>query len=57
MKDYIPGTEVTHKIFGRGLLTKREGTFATISFMEVGIKKVDLTTCLRQEKIWLTHFV
>ncbi len=57
MKDYIPGTEVTHKIFGRGLLTKREGNFATISFMEVGIKKVDLTTCLRQEKIWLTHFV
>ena len=57
MKDYIPGTEVTHKIFGRGLMTKREGTFATISFMEVGIKKVDLTTCLRQEKIWLTHFV
>ena len=57
MKDYIPGTEVTHKIFGRGLLTKREGTFATISFMEAGIKKVDLTTCLRQEKIWLTHFV
>ncbi len=57
MKDYIPGTEVTHKIFGRGLLTKREGNFATISFMEVGIKKIDLTTCLRQEKIWLTHFV
>ncbi len=57
MKDYIPGTEVTHKIFGRGLLTRREGTFATISFMEVGIKKVDLTTCLRQEKIWLTHFM
>ena len=57
MKDYIPGTEVTHKIFGRGLLTKREGTFAIISFIETGIKKVDLVTCLRQEKIWLTHFV
>ncbi len=57
MKDYIPGTEVTHKIFGRGLLTKREGAFATISFIETGIKKIDLATCLRQEKIWLTHFV
>ncbi len=57
MKDYIPGTEVTHKIFGRGLLTRREGAFATISFMEVGTKKIDLVTCLRQEKIWLTHFV
>ena len=57
IKDYIPGTEVTHKIFGRGLLTRREGTFATISFMEAGTKKVDLVTCLRQEKIWLTHFV
>ena len=57
MKDYIPGTEVTHKIFGRGLLTKREGTFATISFIEVGIKKIELATCLRQDKIRLTHFV
>ncbi len=57
MKDYIPGTEVTHKIFGRGLLTKREGTFATISFIEVGIKKIELATCLRQDKIQLTHFV
>ena len=57
MKDYIPGTEVTHKIFGRGLLTKREGTFATISFMEAGIKKIDLVTCLRQDKIRLTHLV
>ena len=57
IKDYIPGTEVTHKIFGRGLLTRREGTFATISFMEAGTKKIDLVTCLRQEKIWLTHFV
>ena len=57
MKDYIPGTEVTHKIFGRGLLTKREGTFATISFIEVGIKKIELATCLRQDKIRLTHLV
>lgn len=57
MKDYIPGTEVTHKIFGRGLLTKREGTFATISFIEVGIKKIELATCLRQDKIQLTHLV
>ena len=55
MKDYIPGTEVTHKIFGRGLLTRREGTFAVISFMETGTKKVDLSTCLRQKKIRLRH--
>jgi len=57
MKDYIPGTEVTHSYFGRGLLTKREGNFATISFREAGIRKVDLPTCLRQNKIRLTHFV
>ncbi len=36
---------------------QREGAFATISFIETGIKKIDLATCLRQEKIWLTHFV
>ncbi len=57
MKDYIPGTEVTHRYFGRGLLTKREGNFATIAFREAGIRKVDLPTCLRQDKIRLTHFV
>ena len=57
MKDYIPGTEVTHKIFGRGLVLKRDGNFAVISFPEKGDKKIDLTTCLRTGKIELTHFV
>ncbi len=57
MKDYIPGTEVTHKIFGWGIIRKREGKFAVISFREVGDKKIDLTTCLRMGKIELAHFV
>ncbi|MDE7261881.1 MAG: ATP-dependent helicase [Oscillospiraceae bacterium] len=57
MKDYIPGTDVTHKIFGRGMVRSRDGNFAVISFWEVGDKKLDLTTCLRMGKIELTHFV
>ena len=57
MKDYIPGTEVTHKIFGRGLLISRDANFAVISFPEKGDKKIDLVTCLRTGKIELTHFV
>lgn len=57
MKDYIPNTEVTHKLFGRGIVMSRDGDAAVISFRESGIKRVSLPICLRQEKIWLTHFV
>ena len=57
MKDYIPGTEVTHKIFGRGLVRRREGNFVVVSFLERGDKKLDLVTCLRQGKLDLTHFI
>ena len=57
MKDYIPGVEVTHKLFGRGLVTGRDGNFAVIAFRENGVKKISLPVCLKQEKIWLTHFV
>ena len=57
MKDYIPGTDVVHSHFGRGIITARDGTFAVISFRELGVKKVDLATCLRQNKIRLDHFL
>ena len=57
MKDYIPGAEVRHSYFGRGVIMRREKGVAVISFREAGVKKVDLATCLRQNKIQLTHFV
>ena len=57
MKDYIPGTEVTHRHFGRGLITSRNGNVAVIAFRELGVKKVDLPTCLRQNKIELTYLM
>ena len=57
MKDYIPETEVTHKNFGWGIIRKREGRFAVISFREVGDKKLDLAACLRMGKIALAHLV
>ena len=53
----IPGTEVTHKLFGRGIVMSRDGDVAVISFREMGVKRISLPLCLRQEKIWLTHFV
>jgi len=55
MKDYIPGTEVTHKIFGRGVVRSRDGKFAVIAFRETGDKKIELPTCLRMKKIELTY--
>ena len=57
MKDYIPGAEVTHGYFGRGVIMRREKNVAVVSFREAGVKKIDLPTCLRQDKIRLTHFV
>ena len=56
-KDYLPGVEVVHKKFGRGLLRNRTGSIATIAFREVGVKKLDLTTCLRGGQIELAHFL
>jgi len=55
MKDYIPGTEVTHKMFGQGMVRSRDGKFAVISFRELGDKKIDLAACLRMGKIGLTY--
>ena len=57
MKDYIPGAEVTHKMFGQGVVREREGKFAVISFRGSGDKKIDLSTCLRMGKLCLTCFV
>lgn len=52
-KDYIPGAWVVHKHFGAGQLESRVGSIATISFRDVGVKKLDLPTCLRQGVISL----
>lgn len=56
-KDYIPGAEVTHAKFGRGLFMSRTGNIAVISFRELGVKKVDLAACLKKDLIRLTYFV
>lgn len=55
-KDYLPGTEVVHKRFGRGLLRSRTGSIAVISFREGGVKKLDLTACLKKDLIQLYPF-
>ena len=52
-RDYVPGVEVLHRRFGRGLLQSRTGSIATVSFREGGVRKVDLPTCLRQGLIRL----
>ena len=55
MKDYIPGTEVVHGYFGRGVVTGREKQVAVIGFQDAGIKKIDLPTALRQRKLRLAR--
>lgn len=54
-QDYLPGVEVIHKTFGRGLLRERMGNIATISFRETGVKRLDLITCLKRKQIELAH--
>ena len=41
----------------RGLLQSRTGSIAVISFWDCGVKKVDLTACLKKDLIQLAHFV
>ena len=54
-KDYVPGTSVLHKAFGRGTLVQRTGNIVLIAFdrEDVEDKKMDLPTCLRQGLIKL----
>ena len=55
-KDYLPGAEVIHKRFGRGLLRDRTGSIATVAFQEAWVKKLDLATCLKRGQIQLAHW-
>ena len=47
-KDYLPGTAVVHRAFGPGVVESRAGSLAVIDFREAGVRKVDLTACLRK---------
>lgn len=46
-KEYIPGTRLSHKKFGYGILTARNGDIVTISFTDAGVKNLSLSTALR----------
>lgn len=46
-KEYIPGTRLSHKKFGDGILTARNGDIVTISFADAGVKNLSLSTALR----------
>ncbi len=50
--DYPPGTQVVHKVFGPGILQSQAGSIAVIAFQSRGVKKVDLTACLRKGLLW-----
>ena len=52
-KDYIAGTEVIHKQFGRGCVVGRTGSIAAIVFDDHGVKRIELLTCLRKGLIRL----
>lgn len=47
-----PGTRVVHKVFGPGLLQSQTGSIAVIAFRNSGVKKVDLSACLRKGLLW-----
>ena len=52
-KDYLPGTAVVHRSFGPGVVESRAGSLAVIDFGEAGVRKVELTACLRRRLIRL----
>ena len=52
-KDYIAGTEVIHKQFGRGCIVSRTGSIASIVFDNHGVKRIELLTCLHKGLIRL----
>lgn len=52
-KDYIPGTLVEHKIFGRGRLTSRAGDIVTIAFSNGEDKRFSISTAIRMGQLKL----
>ena len=52
-KDYLPGTAVVHRSFGPGVVESRAGSLAVIDFGDAGVRKVELTACLRRRLIRL----
>ena len=53
-KEYIPGTRISHKKFGDGILTARTGDIVTISFTDAGVKNLSLSTALRGKLLELS---
>ena len=51
--DYIAGAEVVHKQFGQGCVVGRTGSIAVIVFDDYGVKRIELSTCLRKGLIRL----
>ena len=52
-KEYIPGTRLSHKKFGAGILTARNGDIITVSFTDGGMKTLSLSTALRGKQLEL----
>lgn len=54
-KDYIPNTKVAHRIFGDGVIIKKEDNIITIQFHSGSTKKLDLFSCIQKELIKLMN--
>lgn len=52
-KDYIPGTRVAHKTFGRGKLVSRAGDIVTIAFDSGEDKRFSISTAIRMGQLKL----
>ena len=46
-KDYFPGTQVEHSVFGQGTITEVKGELATVIFRSGVTKKLMLPICIR----------
>lgn len=45
-KDYFPGTQVEHSVFGQGTITEVKGELATVIFRSGETKKLMLPICI-----------
>ena len=52
-QEYQPGAAVVHRTFGPGRLQSRSGSIGVIAFQQAGVRKVDLSACVRKGLIHL----
>ena len=52
-KDYFPGVQVEHSVFGQGTITEVKGELATVIFRSGETKKLMLPVCIGNGRLKL----